>query len=537
MDSLLLVLIPFFIPTNMNKYSFLSVVGFLCINFYVQSQNIGDFTSVEPLGQSDQFILPSSHTFQKIAETGDALTVGSGTLPRNPDFTGFVTIAGSSTNGYLSLNHEIAPGAVTIFDINFNTTTKFWETTASEAIDFSSVFVTGANCSGTVTPWGTVISSEEFAVTWDYNSDGYNDTGWNVEINPVTKSVIGKHWAMGNFQHENVSIHSNERTVYQGADSNPGYLYKYVANEAQDLSSGLLYVYKGSKNGSGDWILINNTTQTDQNTTILQSAALGATEFAGIEDVEIGPDGMVYFAVKSENQIYRFQDSDPISGTTVPAMETYVGNMNYTIDYGSGSSSVPWSYGNDNLAFDGDGNLWVFQDGDLKNGDHNYIWVVKSGHTQANPKVEIFAITPTGSEPTGITFTPDYKYLFMSIQHPDSGNTANQTDASGATISFSKGTTLVIALKGNLGTTLSTSNSIENVDKIEVYPNPTDAFNSLIIKGNHIETIKLFSINGKLLEEKQYQGLNEAKLNLTGLQSGFYLININNEVVKKLIIK
>lgn len=522
----------------MKKLPLFCLTSFLFINFYVfPQQNIGDFTSVEPVAQSDQFVIPSTHTFQKIAETGDALTVGSGTIPQNPDFTGFVPIAGSSTNGYLSLNHEIAPGAVTVFDVNFNTTTQLWETTASQAIDFSSVFVTGANCSGTVTSWGTVISSEEFAVAWDFNADGYNDTGWNVEINPASKTVIGKHWAMGNFAHENVSIHSNERTVYQGADSNPGYLYKYVANTAKDLSAGLLYVYKGSKNGSGDWVLLNNTTQAEQNTTISQSVALGATEFAGIEDVEIGPDGMVYFAVKSENQVYRFQDSDAINGTTVSTMETYVGNMNYTIDYDSGSSSIPWSYGNDNLAFDGDGNLWVFQDGDLNNGDQNYIWVVKNGHTQANPRVQIFAITPIGSEPTGITFTPDYKYLFMSIQHPDIANNANQTDASGTNISFSKGTTLVISLKKNLGTALSSSNIIKNANRINVYPNPSDAFNTVIIKGHDITNIKLFSITGKLLEEKQYQNIKEVEFNLNALKSGFYLMKINNNVIKKLIIK
>ena len=265
--------------------------------------------------------------------------------------------------------------------------------------------------------------------------------------------------------------------------------------------------------------------------------ALGATEFAGIEDVEIGPDGMIYFAVKSENQVYRFQDSDAINGTTVSTMETYVGNMNYTIYYDSGSSSIPWSYGNDNLAFDGDGNLWVFQDGDLNNGDQNYIWVVKNGHTQANPRVQIFAITPIGSEPTGITFTPDYKYLFMSIQHPDIANNANQTDASGTNISFSKGTTLVISLKKNLGTALSSSNIIKNANRINVYPNPSDAFNTVIIKGHDITNIKLFSITGKLLEEKQYQNIKEVEFNLNALKSGFYLMKINNNVIKKLIIK
>ncbi len=176
----------------------------------------------------------------------------------------------------------------------------------------------------------------------DFNNDGYDDFGWAIEIDPVTKTVIDqpgglngadKLWAMGNFKHENAAIHNNQRTVYQGADAAIGYLYKFIADNAQDLSSGNLYVYSGSKNGSGSWIQLANTTQAEQNSTVQQSANLGATVFDGIEDVEIGLDGMVYFAVKSENRVYRFQDSDPISGTTVSQMETYVGNAAYNVQH------------------------------------------------------------------------------------------------------------------------------------------------------------------------------------------------------------
>jgi len=281
----------------------------------------------------------------------------------------------------------------------------------------------------------------------DGNNDGYDDYGWAVEIDPATKTVIDKRWALGNFKHENLVIHSNQRTAYQGADATVGYLFKFVADNPQDLSSGALYVYRGSKNGSGEWVLLNNTTPEERNTTNEQSAALGATVFSGIEDVEIGPNGYIYFAVKNEDQVYRFQDSDPITGTTVTNMETYVGNTSYTIQHTNGSTNVNWGYGNDNMAFDNDGNLWVLQD-----GDNNYIWVVKNGHTQANPQVEIFGSTPAGSEPTGITFSPDNRFLFMSIQHPSSSNSATtQIDAAGNEVAFDKDTALVIGLKENLG--------------------------------------------------------------------------------------
>lgn len=444
----------------------LKIVPFLLFSFGVYAQQIGEFTSVAPGAQSTDFIIPSTYRFQKLIETGDSFTEG-GTQGAKNDFSGFVPIAGSSEQGYLSISDESIPGGVAILDINYNSNSRLWETTRSEAVDFSGVFATVANCSGTVTPWNTIITCEEwtsrnlenddrfpFEGNRDFNDDGYDDFGWAIEIDPVTKTVIDqpgglnggdKLWALGNFRHENAVIHSNERTLYQGVDFGTGYLYKFVANTAQNLSSGNLYVYKGSKNGSGDWILLANSTQAEQNSTIDQSAAAGATIFVGIEDVEIGPDGMVYFAVKGEDRVYRFQDSDPISGTTVSQMETFVGNATYAVEHENGTSNVPWGGGNDNLAFDNEGNLWVMQDA---NDLQNYIWVVENGHSQSNPKVKIFARTPFQSEPTGITFSPDFRFLFMSIQHPNGNNgSSTQIDAAGNAIAFNKSTTLVISLK------------------------------------------------------------------------------------------
>ena len=419
----------------------------LCHGAIHAQETLADFTSVRPSQQNTDYVFPASHSFQKIIEAGDPLTEGGALLNRN-DFTGYVPIDGSSENGYLSINAETVPGGVSILDINFDNTSKTWQTTLSQAIDFSAVVGTIANCSGTVTPWNTIISCEEHIVTTDLNADGYHDAGWCVEIDPATKTVIDKRWALGNFKHENVVIHSNQRTVYEGADSDPGYLYKFVANAAQDLGSGDLYVYSGSKNGAGTWIRIDNATPAERNSTLAQSANVGATVFDGIEDVEIGPNGLVYFAVKGEGRVYRFQDSDPLTGTSVPQMETYVGNMDYIISLENGSTNVPWGNGNDNLAFDGNGNLWVTQD----SGSQNYIWVVENGHTQASPKVKIFGIPPAGSEPTGITFSPDYQFLFMSIQHPNEGNSSStQIDAAGNSVAFDKGISLVMARKEHLG--------------------------------------------------------------------------------------
>lgn len=411
-----------------------------------QSQHISDYTSIEPTLKDSEFHFPESHAFQALITYQDPLTEG-GSMPNKGDFTGYVPINGSSTNGYLGINSENYDGGVTMLDIDFNSITKLWNVSRSEIVDFSPVAGTSRNCSGGISPWGTFLTCEEIIDTNDSNGDGYGDYGWIVEVDPATKQVIGKHFAMGQVSHENVVVHSNQRTAYFGSDSNPGYIFKYVANTPTDLSSGDLFVYSGSKSGSGQWLQVPNTTIAERNSTNAYCYSIGATSFAGVEDLEIGPDGKVYAAVKGENTVYRFQDSDPITGMSVTDFEAFAGNMAYTINHENGVSDYYLGYGHDNLAFDDLGNLYVLQD-----GENMHIWMIRPGHTQANPQIEIFARAPNGAETTGMTFSPDYKFMFLTIQHPSTNNGSTlQEDAAGNMIPFNKDVTMVIARKEYLG--------------------------------------------------------------------------------------
>ena len=134
----------------------------------------------------------------------------------------------------------------------------------------------------------------------------------------------------------------------------------------------------------------------------------------------------------------------------------FAGNINYPtiINYdidGPGSLPIePWGRGNDNLAFDGEGNLWVCQDAIVASA-RNHIWLIGPGHTQASPQVRVFATTPVRCEPTGITFTPDYKFMFISFMGPSGSNTLSQSDAAGVNVVFNTHTTVVIARSENLG--------------------------------------------------------------------------------------
>ncbi|ASW73826.1 twin-arginine translocation pathway signal protein [Chryseobacterium piperi] len=507
--------------------------------------HISCFTSIVPTSQTNKLIIPTEHKYQLILKEGDAYTQGGGLVGGQNDFTAYVPKSASSTNGYLSVNHETNPGGVTMAEINYNASTKLWQLTKSRAVDFStpSLVQTIRNCSGGITPWGTVVTAEESVTSSDTNGDGYKDYGWLVEIDPATAQVIskntdgskGKLWQMGIMNHENVVINNAGTIAYYGEDGGTHLVYKYVMDTPNDLSSGNLYVLKldqGLSTGgdpvgtTATWIQVPNKTKADQNNTNNLAFSLGGTKFNGIEDVDISPlDGKIYFTAKGLNKVYRLQDN----GTTASQVETFVGGLStvYSFNTAQGMKSEVWGDGNDNLTFDELGNLWVLQD-----GGKNYIWVVAPDHTQANPKVRLFASMPAGSEPTGLTFTPDHKFGFFSIQHPDS-TISTDVDATGNTIDYrGKSATIVVALKNNLGSNGSLGTIDTKVENtVTVAPNPTSG----IVKINSPKGLKdisvtAYSMDGKIVYTKKFTGSNTSlELDFTSQLEVSHVLVLNIE--------
>jgi secreted PhoX family phosphatase/sulfur carrier protein ThiS len=428
--------------------------------------HISNFVSVLPSAQPDSLRIPATHTFQMLLQSGDPYTnVADGVTKGTFDFTGYVPIAGSSTNGYLSINHEETswPAAgVSMLSLNYNSTSQLWNVTNNVPVNFGVIGGTGRNCSGTVTPWNTIITCEEILPTNDVNGDGYQDVGWPVEIDPATHAIVDhnydgaadKLWKLGRMSHENVVVSFDQKTVYEGNDENPGFIFKLVADTATKLGTGNLYVLKlagaAGTATTGTWMQVPNGTPTECNNVTAYAASIAATNFNSIEDVEISPlDSMIYFTSKSSSRVYRFKDNKTVGNNNdVTNCEVFVGNAGtmYTINYNGGTATEQWRDGNDNLTFDNEGNLYVIQD-----GGRNHIWMVKPCHTAADPKVELFAVTPAGCEPTGMTFSPDYKFMFVSMQHPSGSNNTQMIDAAGNPERFNKESAIVIARKEFLG--------------------------------------------------------------------------------------
>lgn len=352
---------------------------------------------------------------------------------------------------------------------------------------------------------------------------------------------------MGRMSHENCVVAADNKTVYEGADeSSNGFIFKYVADVAGDMSSGQLFVLKldgpiGSTT-TGSWVGIPNSTPAECNNVRSFATSVGATNFNAVEDVEISPlDGKIYFTSKATSRVYRFKDN----GMTVSHADVFVGNSDFVYNIQTETGLVPeqWRGGIDNLTFDDEGNLYVIQD-----GGRNHIWMVPPCHTQTNPAVKLFAVTPAGCEPTGMTFSPDHKFMFVSMQHPSSSNTTAMIDATGTPVVFNKESAIVIARKEYLGPQAITPpvsvNNVEKAQLVSLYPNPTtDKITiNLNSKVNEVATVRLFDITGvnvRVISKQLSMGNNSMEIDMANLSAGVYnaVIYINGQQLNAKVVK
>lgn len=174
-----------------------------------------------------------------------------------PDGNMWVPLDDMGTSGWMYTNFETRPGAVS--RLMLYQTAQGWEVIEGEMIDFSSVRGTWNNCGGSVTPWNTALTSEEFepyagdfanvASQDDYLGTPANpyDYGWNVEMHP--DGQITKHYAMGRKSNENARVAPDLKTVYFGDDGSNVMLFKFIATTPGDLSAGTLYAGRVTQSG------------------------------------------------------------------------------------------------------------------------------------------------------------------------------------------------------------------------------------------------------------------------------------------------
>lgn len=315
---------------------------------------------------------------------------------------------------------------------------------------------TMSNCAGGYTPWGTFLTCEEnYDMFWgERNSKGVKTKesyqkwdkfydhapehyGWVVEIEPLTGKAK-KLVSLGRCAHEaaGVTKAKNGKVVaYTGDDANDEHLYKFISDSDNSLDKGKLYVANLEK---GQWISLdindqpilkqNFKDQTEIQIHVREAAKLvGATPLARPEDIEFDPlTGNMLITLtnnKPKNNYYGSilkimeKDNDPAA-------------LSFTHDtFLAGGKETGFACP-DNIAFDPKGNLWFTTDvmdkeinvGPYQGFGNNSLFVFLRSGEHAGEVIRI-ASAPRDAELTGPCFSPDYKNLFLAIQHPGEGGT------------------------------------------------------------------------------------------------------------------
>ena len=95
-------------------------------------------------------------------------------LSHNPDFNGFLSTGDGE--GYLFSNWESIPGGMSRMKVSKDDFGR-WSVGDAMMLDFDSLGGTAANCFGSVSPWGTPLTSEEWVVYSEVDTTSIAD--WN----------------------------------------------------------------------------------------------------------------------------------------------------------------------------------------------------------------------------------------------------------------------------------------------------------------------------------------------------------------------
>lgn len=317
--------------------------------------------------------------------------------------------------------------------------------------DSNNVIGTCSNCAGGYTPWGTFLTCEENshqnygtrnpqtgkveagAVKWEevypHPPEHY---GWVVEIDPKTAKAQ-KQTNLGRFGHESATCiisKSKQVVVYSGDDKADEHVYKFISHNDQDFKKGVLYVADLTNN---KWLPLDLELSPilklhfkDHLDLMIHareaSKMLGATPLNRPEDIEIHPHtGDVYISLTNNKAKGDFH------GSILKISEHEGNHSSLTFShevFKLGGKAAEFSCP-DNMAFDQNGNLWLATDisggsigkKDYKKFGNNGLFVIPTSGPQAGIVTQI-ASAPNDAELTGLSFSPDQKTLFISVQHP-----------------------------------------------------------------------------------------------------------------------
>ncbi|SOE94847.1 hypothetical protein SAMN05414139_07691 [Burkholderia sp. D7] len=182
------------------------------------------------------------------------------------------------------------PSPIAVLTLDQDQTTGKLTLVKYHNVDTSKANGLWITCGASLSPWNTHLSSEEYepdATTIANNSqfkafstslygDATRANPYNyghlpeVTVNPDGTGTIKKHYNLGRISHELVQVMPDKRTVMMGDDATNGGLFMFIADRAEDLSSGTLYVAKWTQTSSAGagsanltWIRIGSATSAE----------------------------------------------------------------------------------------------------------------------------------------------------------------------------------------------------------------------------------------------------------------------------------
>ena len=324
--------------------------------------------------------IAKGYSYETLIQPGQIMADGKA-FPHRPDLNVYIPLVGS--RAFLVMSHELnekknkawGSGAVTRHYL------------VDGKIKESRLIADGMgnNCSGSLTPWGTILTNEEFP------------NGFIWEVDPVT----GEKWKrdkMGRFSHES-SVVAADGSVYLTQDFHEGLMYRFVPTKLGDLSDGKLFAYnKAAKN----WVAITDPANAPQ-----EGAKAGATPFNRLEGLALSKDGKSLYISETGD------DKDPEKNDffgRVYKMSLSDWSLTVVVEGKGEQVANP-----DNIIFDNKGNLWIMEDRFGKNISkygNNQIWVLKP-----TGELCLFSrLRDDSCESTGPEFSTDYKTLFVNFQ-------------------------------------------------------------------------------------------------------------------------
>lgn len=577
------------------KRIIISCLLFIVVTGSAASQSY-PFTQLDTNFTTNYLLLPPGFQFSILFQQNQPVLLNNGTTrPARgvQDFIIYVPSNGSSTNGWLFVNHETADsntflgdgGGVTTFTVN-KVGNSWFPSGPFKHMNFAHLGLTRTNCAGGngILANGNVLTVEEFPpnsnVELYNNGSGIRDTtdfggykkylnfGWMVECNVQGDTAIRKMFQMGRFSHEAAQVMPDGRTIYLTDDFTGGVFFKFVANTFGNYETGQLYAYKQVAS-SGTWLLMPMSRDSLNNAREV-AQRLGATLFNRLEDIDLDNQGFLYIAetgADSANFTAGINNGGVIANHLLPLS---VGNNRYDDPYGRVLKFDPVTLGMtvlieggngsdgktnfasvDNLSIDRSRNIIYLQE-DLIAGTRgrqpSYItsssnWICEVyalNLSIPNPTVNDlrrFANFPKGSEASGGYFTPDYMNFFINVQHPSSTNGAP----------FNVSTTVSIVGFPLVGIEGEGQMMPKNFELKQNYPNPFNPSTTIkfsVPKDGNV-SLKVYDTKGQLVRtlvnQRVIAGNYSADFDAVGLASGIYFYSMETpgfkETKKMILIK